>query len=514
MYDHSPRRAGPAGGSLVNDMEDRISAACAFTGCVLLGIGTSMHPMEADPNNAAAAFAEYAAHHRWVTAHLLQFAGAALLLSFMLILSRQLRARSGMRQVATGGAIASLAVVAALQAVDGVALKATVDAWSAAPPADKPAAFAAAFAVRQIEIGLASMLSFLFGATSAMFGLLAAWRRALSALDRRRRLCRRGRLRRRRFRAGARRLQLNGDEHPDAGEPDGGGLGRRGGGHALAAERDAGSEAMNNHFQENLLRIARQPTRELAHLRTQWPSVKSKINKLRRELLQSIDRHDPILSRVDLMSPLGSISNETTHTQALSYLLKPEENHGLGRSVLVALVKKAKKAGGSNTQMALKLLRQKRTAVFVEPEFRYAINNDQNRKIARCDIWITLRSPSGSAIIVVENKINAREGFGQLETYAREASKWCKRHRGQALLIYLAPKARTTASANGSWVCLSYLDLASALRNVWLAHRHAEGRVWLSLYINAIARGVLGFNVDRIQDTDVTDLKTYLGSTR
>jgi hypothetical protein len=172
MYDHSSRRAGPAGGSLVNDIEDRISAACAFAGCVLLGIGTSMHPMEADPNNAAAAFAEYAAHHRWVTAHLLQFAGAALLLSFMLILSRQLRARSGMRQVATGGAIASLAVVAALQAVDGVALKATVDAWSAAPPADKPAAFSAAYAVRQIEIGLASMLSFLFGATSAMFGLL------------------------------------------------------------------------------------------------------------------------------------------------------------------------------------------------------------------------------------------------------------------------------------------------------------------------------------------------------
>lgn len=270
---------------------------------------------------------------------------------------------------------------------------------------------------------------------------------------------------------------------------------------------------MNNNFQKNLFRVARQPSRELVHLRTRWPSIQSKINKLRRELLRSIDKHDPILSSVDLLSPLGSISNETTHTQALSYLLKPEENHGLGKSVLVALVKKAKKAGG-DTQVALKLLRQKRTEVFVEPEFRYAIKNDKSRKVARCDIWITLRSPSGSAIIVVENKINAREGVGQLKTYAREATKWCKRHRGQALLIYLAPKARTTEATNGRWVCLSYLDLASALRNVWLAHHHAEGRVWLSLYINAIARGVLGFSVDRIQDTDVTELKTYLGSTR
>jgi hypothetical protein len=155
----------------MND-EDRVGAACAFIGCVLLGIGTSMHPMQADPNNAAAAFAEYAADQRWVAGHLLQFAGAALLLGFMLILSRQLRARSGMRQVATGGAIASLAVVAVLQAVDGVALKATVDAWAAAPAADKPAAFSAAFAVRQIEIGVAALLSLLFGATSTLFGLL------------------------------------------------------------------------------------------------------------------------------------------------------------------------------------------------------------------------------------------------------------------------------------------------------------------------------------------------------
>jgi len=152
--------------------EDKIAAACAFGGCVLLGIGTSMHPMQADPNNLAAAFAEYAADHGWVTGHLLQFVGAALLLGFLLILSRQLRAGSGMRQVATGGAIASLAVAAVLQAVDGVALKMTVDAWAAAPAAEKPAAFSAAFAVRQIEIGLASLLSFVFGATSALFGLL------------------------------------------------------------------------------------------------------------------------------------------------------------------------------------------------------------------------------------------------------------------------------------------------------------------------------------------------------
>lgn len=157
----------------MNNLEDRVSAACAFVGCVLLGLGTSMHPMHADPNDAAAAFAEYAADGNWVASHLLQFAGAALLVGFLLLLARQLQGSLAvLRPLASGGAIASLAAAAALQAVDGVALKAAVDAWAAAPAADKAAAFSAAFAVRQIEIGLASLLSILFGATAALYGLL------------------------------------------------------------------------------------------------------------------------------------------------------------------------------------------------------------------------------------------------------------------------------------------------------------------------------------------------------
>src|SRR5688500_2610251 len=133
----------------MNPTEDRAIAACAFFGCVALGIGTSMHPMHEDPNNAALAFVEYAADRNWIAGHLLQFAGVALLTAFMLLLARQL---SGvflwLRPVATGGAIASLAVAAVLQAVDGVALKTTVDAWAAAPAADKPVAFSTALAVR------------------------------------------------------------------------------------------------------------------------------------------------------------------------------------------------------------------------------------------------------------------------------------------------------------------------------------------------------------------------------
>jgi len=49
-----------------------------------------------------------------------------------------------------------------------------VDSWVNAPPVDKPVAFQAAFAVRQIEIGVASLVGLVFGITVVLYGLAVA----------------------------------------------------------------------------------------------------------------------------------------------------------------------------------------------------------------------------------------------------------------------------------------------------------------------------------------------------
>ncbi len=46
-----------------------------------------------------------------------------------------------------------------------------VDRWAGAPPAQQPAIFEAAFAVRQVEAGLASLTSLLFGITVTAYGV-------------------------------------------------------------------------------------------------------------------------------------------------------------------------------------------------------------------------------------------------------------------------------------------------------------------------------------------------------
>ncbi len=152
--------------------ESRMGAMGAFGGSVLLFIGTYLHPMEADPNEAVAAFTEYAADPLWVASHLTQLAGVALIVAALLFLARQLESASntGWPHIAAGGAIASLAAATMLQAVDGIALKVMVDAWAAAPVEQKEGIFHAAFAVRQVEVGLASMSSLLFGLTVIVYG--------------------------------------------------------------------------------------------------------------------------------------------------------------------------------------------------------------------------------------------------------------------------------------------------------------------------------------------------------
>ncbi len=116
---------------------NRIGPVCAIGGAIALFIGTWMHPMNSDPNVAVAAFSEYAAADTWVTGHLMQLLGVTLMTAALLLLLRRLSDGSAAEYVvlATAGAIAGLATAAALQAVDGVALKVMLrqQPWSGRP---------------------------------------------------------------------------------------------------------------------------------------------------------------------------------------------------------------------------------------------------------------------------------------------------------------------------------------------------------------------------------------------
>lgn len=155
-----------------NQLYDRAAGAMAIGGAIALFIGSWMHPMHADPNAPLAAFQEYAADHHWIATHLIQLLGVVLMAAALVLLSRKMAGgrADALALLGMASATAGVAVAAALQAVDGVALKAMVNAWAAAPEPDKVALFPAVLAVRQIEIGLAAMTSLLLGVTVTLYG--------------------------------------------------------------------------------------------------------------------------------------------------------------------------------------------------------------------------------------------------------------------------------------------------------------------------------------------------------
>lgn len=152
---------------------EKVGPLLAFFGAGCLLIGTFLHPMSADPNAPLAAFTEYAADPHWVASHLLQLFGVVFMVAALVRWSRKLEdgPAAHWTTVIRAGAVASLAMAAALQAVDGVALKVMVNNWAAAAETEQASLFQAAFAVRQIEIGLASMSGILFGLTVFAYGV-------------------------------------------------------------------------------------------------------------------------------------------------------------------------------------------------------------------------------------------------------------------------------------------------------------------------------------------------------
>ena len=147
----------------------RVGAVAAIGGALTLLIGTLLHPMQADPNNSVEAFAEYAADRMWVASHLLQFVGVAGFGAALVALAgiTEIGRASVWAWIGVFWAASAVAAAAALQAVDGVALKVMVDRWAAAWGTRQ----STTLAVRQIEVGFASLFSIVFALAVLAFSM-------------------------------------------------------------------------------------------------------------------------------------------------------------------------------------------------------------------------------------------------------------------------------------------------------------------------------------------------------
>jgi hypothetical protein len=127
-------------------------------------------------------FARYAASGAWEWVHFAQFIGVLAALGGLVVLHQVLRPRAPrLSAFAAGTTVATAAVWAALQAVDGVTLKQAVDAWVAADGPERAVRLGDAEVVRWTEWGLQSYFRVTLGVALLLFGVTILTTRALAA---------------------------------------------------------------------------------------------------------------------------------------------------------------------------------------------------------------------------------------------------------------------------------------------------------------------------------------------
>src|SRR5215212_3268549 len=153
----------------------RIGAVAMPLGIVVILVSEYFHPSREDPMDNPAVFMEYAHSDIWTTVHLAEYFGFLLLLGGLVALYYSVSAKpgvgAGLAPFGLAAAVTAAASFTVLQGVDGITLKRAVDAWVSAPADQEVARFAAAEAVRWIEIGMNSLSYFLAGLTLFLYGV-------------------------------------------------------------------------------------------------------------------------------------------------------------------------------------------------------------------------------------------------------------------------------------------------------------------------------------------------------
>ena len=167
-----------------------LSGGLVLVGLVVNGIQrTIFHPAGAEDDHEAI-FTEYAESDVWVFTHFLELVLVLVAFAGLLVLCRALQPEAPhLTLLAAGAIIVTSATWTALQGVDGVTLKQSVDAWADASGTEEAVRYADAETVRWIEWGLQSYFRVLLGLAFMLLGaavvvsrLVPTWLGALLAV--------------------------------------------------------------------------------------------------------------------------------------------------------------------------------------------------------------------------------------------------------------------------------------------------------------------------------------------
>ena len=191
--------------------------------------------------------------------------------------------------------------------------------------------------------------------------------------------------------------------------------------------------------------------------------------------IECLDPLDEWTSRFNLFDILKITRVEIRHSNMLSWLLNPNENHGLGDSVLRGFIQYVVTSFSDTAEVFDTLLMDCHD---------FAIQREWH------SIDVLAVSPSERFVLCIENKIDSNEHDNQLDRYRRLVEDTFPDYK--KMYIYLSPEG-TEASDPDNWCSMGYEDVMrivdSAKRKVNLI---PEAQLLIDNYLDTIRRDIVG----------------------
>ncbi len=187
---------------------------------------------------------------------------------------------------------------------------------------------------------------------------------------------------------------------------------------------------------------------------------------------------DSRCARFNLFEALGGVRAELRHSNFLSFLLSPARSHGLGTRPLQLVLR----------AILTKLPADKRPLRALEVAIGDLDNATVSREVDYIDVLIEVRDLK--LVVVIENKVDATAGDGQLARYKAVIEKKYPLYR--KLFVYLTPNG--DEPDHPEYVAFSYVELAQLIETLLkdgIQSVGADVSLILQHYVEMIRRNIM-----------------------
>jgi hypothetical protein len=188
------------------------------------------------------------------------------------------------------------------------------------------------------------------------------------------------------------------------------------------------------------------------------------MNKEERILLEEfiienddLENLETLLAQFNIFESIGAVRQELRHSDFLSFLLDPSQNHGIGDLLLKKFLKKV-------------LFRSDET-ILSAIDIDVADLNDAEIRREWRNMDILVSSPSNKIVCVVENKIKSKEYPKQLKGYRKTISNEFTNYK--KIFVYLTPEGDPPSDEN--WISYNYNEIVILLENICNTKKSSMG---------------------------------------